>query len=161
MLLTFDHNGHLTPHQPIPSNLEELEACFVQPFMQSNTRNRLFVNFLRYLERFKRRVSRHFTVWMDGSFVTQKETPNDLDFVIFLDYRIYELQEGFLDQFWTFSLEAEGLDAYLVKNYPASHPDYEAITVSQTREWLYLYGNTAKNEEGISYPKGFVELIFK
>ena len=83
-----------------------------------------------------------------------------MDFVIFLDYRIYELQEAFLDQFWTFSLEEDGLDAYLVKTYPASHPAHEAITVSQTRQWLYLYGNTAKDEEGISCPKGFVELNF-
>jgi len=115
---------------------------------------------LRYLEKFKSRVSRRFTLWVNGSFVSQKEKPNDIDFVIFLNYRIYQAQEAFLDQFWTFSLEQEGLDAYLVQDYPVNHPSYELITSFQTREWLYLYGNTAKNDEGVSYPKGFVELIF-
>jgi hypothetical protein len=160
MSITFDSNGHITPYQRIPSNLEALEAHFVQSFPHSHTRHRLFVNFLRYLEKFKSRVSRHFTVWVNGSFVSQKENPNDMDFVIFLDYRIYEAQEAFLDQFWTFSLEDEGMDAFLVRVFPEDSVEYHSITQRQREKWLEVYTQTKPSQYEKILPKGFIEINF-
>ncbi len=93
-------------------------------FPNSITRKRLFINYLRYLESFKSRVTRNFTQWINGSFISQKENPKDIDLVTFFDFEIYESQEPYLDKFWSFSLENEGLDAYLVKAYPKSHPNH-------------------------------------
>ncbi len=85
-----------------------MEQVFVEAFPESQTRLKLFVHFLRYLEVFKSRVSRRFTVWVNGSYVTRRLNPKDLDFVVFLDYRVYEVQEAFLDKFWSFPWKPKG-----------------------------------------------------
>jgi len=159
MQLAFDDNGFLVPHQPLPVDLRTMERVFVEALPSSQTRQRLFVHFLRYLEGFKSRVGRRFTVWVNGSYVTQRLNPKDLDFVVFLDYRVYEEQEPFLDKFWSFSLEAEGLDAYLVKAFPAGHPLHQQ-TLSDRALWLSLYQKTKWREDNAFYEKGFLELNF-
>ncbi len=159
MQLVFDDNGFLVPNQPLAVDLRTMEQVFVEAFPGSHTRQRLFVHFLRYLEGFKSRVSRRFTVWVNGSYVTRRLNPKDLDFVVFLDHKVYEAQEPFLDKFWSFSLEAEGLDAYLVKEYPAAHALY-AQTRNDKALWLSLYQKTKWSEDNTFYPKGFLELTF-
>jgi len=49
---------------------------------------------------------------VDGSFVTLKENPKDIDVVTFLDWEVYELREKALERFWGYNLEDKGLDTY-------------------------------------------------
>ncbi len=150
----FDEYGYLEPYETITTNIEELEYYFVHNFPNSNTRQKLFVNYLRYIENFRTKVTSHFEQWINGSFISQKENPKDIDFVTFLDYEIYETQEPYLDKFWSFSLEDKGLDAYLVKVYPKEHLLHQKY-VQDTIKWNLLY-----SQSKIKQQKGFLKLIF-
>jgi len=75
--LNFDEFGNLTPYQAI----DTLEAYFVTAFPKSTTRKRLFENYLRYIYRFQDEVFPFFEQYINGSFVTKKENPKDIDLV--------------------------------------------------------------------------------
>ncbi len=159
--LHFDNHGFLKPYQPISVDLETLEYYFCDQFPQSETRKNLFIKYLRYLERFKSRVSRNFTQWIDGSFTSLKQNPKDIDFVVFLDYEIYEREEQFLDQYWGFGLEdkgIKGLDAFLEKYYPPEHPSH-AVYLSARQYWQEVFSDKIQNE--VVFPKGFLEIKFE
>lgn len=159
MNLEFDKNGFLIPYTKIACNLETLEHIFVENFPKSETRRILFNNYLRYIHDFKGRITRNFTQWVNGSFISQKQNPKDIDFVTFLDYETYENKIDYLDRFWSFSLEDKGLDAYFVKIYPEEHKDFEEME-KQKMDWLELYGTTRKNQDNTILHKGFIELKF-
>lgn len=160
-MLLFDQRGFLPANAPIKVSLGEFEEIFVHSFVDSNTRKQIYVNYMRWLESFQNRVSRNFVQWIDGSFVSQLQNPNDLDLVTFLDYRTYEAQEPFLDKYWCFSLEDEKLDSYLVKVYPENHPFHEEITLKHQRDWTEIYSKSKENQEGIHFPKGFLQIKFE
>ncbi len=155
--LNFDKYGNLTPYKVIEVDLTTLEAYFVTAFPNSTTRKRLFENYLRYIYRFQDEVFPIFEQWINGSFVTQKENPKDIDLVTFLDWEVYEKRENaILDKFWSFSLEDEGIDSYLVRAYPSNHANFKE-TSEYRKKWSNLYGRT-RNE---TRTKGFLRLIFE
>lgn len=123
--LNYTRKGHLKPGRPIVLGLRELEHHFVHAFPKSERRRWLFDNFERYLYQFQDEVYPYFEVWVNGSFVSKVENPNDIDFVVFLDYRVFEVRgEKVMDKFWCFNLENQCLDAYLVKDYPDWHENH-------------------------------------
>lgn len=155
--LNFDEDGNLMPYKMIEVDVDTLEHYFVTAFPNSTTRKRLFENYLRYLYRFQDEVFPFFEQWIDGSFVTQKENPNDIDLVTFLDYEVFEKRgDAVLDKFWSFSLEDEGIDSYIAKQYPSTHKFYKK-TLSSEKYWLKLYGS---NRAETMY-KGFIKIIFE
>ena len=147
--LNFDEYGNLTPYKVIEVDLTTFEAYFVTAFPNSTTRKRLFENYLRYIYRFQDEVFPFFEQWINGSFVTQKENPKDIDMVTFLDYEVYEKRGNkVLDKFWSFSLEDEGIDSYLVRDYPEHHPNF-VETSAYKEKWSRLYRKT--RNEAVSY----------
>lgn len=155
--LNFDNHGNLFPYEPIEVDLDTLEAYFVTAFPKSQTRKRLFENYLRYIYRFQDEVFPFFEQYINGSFVTKKENPKDIDIVTFLDFEVYEKRgDRFLDKFWTFSLEDKGIDAYLVKDYPKNHQMYQE-TAEAKIIWEDLY--TRRNKRQPS--KGFLKIVFE
>lgn len=155
-MLQFDESGHIQPAHAHLMNLQQVEILFVDAFPTSVTRPRLFNNFLQYIDRFQDEVFPYFEQWIDGSFVTQKLNPKDIDMVTFLDYRIWEKRsDTILDSFWSFSLENEGIDAYLVAVYPENHRHYP-IYLSERALWRERFSSDRD-----SYKKGFVELQFQ
>jgi hypothetical protein len=158
MNLNFNQEGFLEPIGLIECDLATLEKYFVDNFPNSTTRKRLFINYLRYLESFKSRVTRNFTQWINGSFVSQKENPKDIDLVTFFDFEVFEAQEPFLGKYWSFNLENEGLDAYLAKVYPESHPNHY-LTLEKFDYFTNLYHS--KTIDDVEYFKGFLQLKFK
>ncbi len=155
--LNFDKFGNLTPYQAIEVDLDTLESYFVTAFPKSTTRKRLFENYLRYIYRFQDEVFPFFEQYINGSFVTKKENPKDIDIVTFLDYEVYQKRgDQVLDKFWTFSLEDEGIDAYLVEDYPKNHSFYQK-TLEKKIYWENLYiKNRNRNE-----PKDFLKITFQ
>lgn len=152
--LQFDENGYL-PSGWMDENLTFLEHNFVKQFPDSVTRSRIFDNYLQYTQRFEQEVYPYFEQWIDGSFITQKENPKDIDLVTFLDYRVYELRgETFMDRFWSFSLENEGIDAYIVKQYPQGHELFSAFM--DVRNYYYKLFSTDR----IDRSKGIIRLKF-
>ena len=154
--LDFDEYGNLKPYHIIEVDLATFETYFVTAFPNSTTRKRLFENYLRYLYRFQDEVFPIFEQWINGSFVTQKENPKDIDLVTFLDYEVYEKRGNkVLDKFWTFSLEDEGIDSYLVKEYQEHHIFYQKMLDDKT-EWRKLYGSSRNKRK-----KGFLKIHFE
>lgn len=157
--LQFNEFGLLMPYQtPIAIDLATLEHYFVTNFPNSTTRKSIFINYVRYIEEFKKRVTADFVQWLNGSFVTLKENPKDLDLVTFFDYQIFEREGDYLNRFWTFSLEDKGLDAYLVATYPLNHHNQKQYWNERTN-WLNRYSRTKPNAFDELKPKGFLQIV--
>ncbi len=60
-MLQFDENGHLSPYEVHTTTLEEMREIFVDAFPDSETRKRLFDNYLDWVFDFKRDVFPYFT----------------------------------------------------------------------------------------------------
>lgn len=159
--LLFDQHGHLTPYEIIETNLEILETVFVNDFPNSTTRKALFENYIRFIYQFQDEVFPFFEQWINGSFVTMKENPKDIDIVTFLDYQVYEKRgEATLDKFWTFSLEDQGIDSYIVKEYPKGHEKHKDF-LELKNQWVNTYNHSNPKKEKKILPKGFLKINFE
>ena len=78
-MLQFDEKGFLIPYEVIPSDWETFSTTFTEGIR----RNSLTENLELYFQNFQKEISPVFKVWVNGSFVTQKVNPEDIDFVIF------------------------------------------------------------------------------
>jgi hypothetical protein len=85
-MLQFDEKGHLIPYDIIELTLAEFEVFFVEGLEDRAHRRGLFDNYLRYLEALKAVVEAPFYQWVDGSFVTLKSSPKDIDVLTFIEY---------------------------------------------------------------------------
>lgn len=61
---------------------DELRNHFLSSFPGSRTRKSLISGFSKYLDKL-RKFGVSFEIWVDGSFTTDKENPNDIDIVVF------------------------------------------------------------------------------
>ncbi len=162
MSIIFSSEGYITPIDKVQSDLHTFEELFVKNFANSVTRPRLWENYLAYLDNFRQKVTPNFVQWLDGSFVTLKENPNDIDLVTFIDYKIFEPMEEQkrLEEFWSFNLEDKGLDSYLLGVYPEGHPEYPVYEYNM-RNWHIRYTNAKTSKKPIENVKGYIEIIFK
>jgi hypothetical protein len=159
--LTFDDNGNLMPYEKIEIDLATLQHYFVDAFPNSIKRKTLFDNYLRYVEHFSKEITPNFTQWINGSFVTQKEEPNDIDFVTFIDDDIYHFFEEakVLDNFQSFSNESEKLDAFILDIYPKENELYISHSLKYLNQWQRRYTHT-KPINDIIYNKGFIQIVY-
>lgn len=162
MQLKFTSEGYLSPIGKITTDLSSFEQVFVTAFPTSTTRPRLWANHLWYIQHFRQEVSHDFVQWLDGSFVTLKENPNDIDLVTCIDYKIFEPMEEQkrLEEFWSYNLEDKGLDSYLLGVYPEGHPEYPMYEYN-ARNWHIRYTNAKTSKKPIENVKGYIEIIFK
>lgn len=151
MILNFDNAGNLIPYEGITADLVNFEAVFITSFPQSITRRRLFDYYQQALASLPAEVAKTGMQWIDGSFVSNKLNPNDLDIVMFVDYLIFEQYK--LHYFDTKSLKLEkGIDLYFVRSYPENHP-YHFRTQFDEHEWQALFSYNRQSQ-----PKGFIKL---
>ncbi len=159
--MEFDDYGNLFPYKLIETDIETFERNFVLNFKNSDTRNKLFQSYLTYIDNFKNQISENFYQWIDGSFVTSKLNPNDIDIVTFLDANIYQEKLAKLADFQGIKLKTEQkLDCYFVKEYPIEHKNYEIITHYDSVEWFHLFSKSRVQRNGKRYSKGIVQINF-
>lgn len=151
--MDFDLNGNLKPYSPIETTIDEIRKNFVDDFKGSTSRERIFESYLGYINDFKQMIGTDFFQFINGSFVTRKRTPKDLDLVTFLDYETFETLETELMPFKGF-VNYPGIDAYIEKVYPASHP----FNIRYQSDYLYWTEFFSKNREG--QRKGFLKIEF-
>lgn len=151
-MLTFDQNGFLTPCEAILTDFSTVERVFVDEFPSSTTRRAHFDRYLDYNACLSTYLPDGFTQWVDGSFVTRKKNPDDIDVLTFVDYALFERHEqalrGLKKEF------APQVDSYYVPVYPIGHRnrihyDFDYI------DWLHTWGYTTIRPRS---PKGFIEL---
>ena len=151
--MTFDEQGYLTPYELIFSDVESIEAVFVEPFSTSITRRKVFNAFTTYLTELKTALMAPLEIWVNGSFTTQKRDPNDVDFVIFVDKQISTAHADIINEFRKRRYPKNSLtDGYFVEVVPESHPDYSLYQLDR-QDWdrAFIFG---RNER-----KGYLQLF--
>ena len=77
----------------------------------------------------------------------------EIDIVTFIDAAIFRQHEQKLDNFWSFSLEAKGLGAYIVEVYSEKDKHFVDITQKYLTIWENRFG---RDKSGLQ--KGFLEI---
>ncbi|MCH8317379.1 MAG: hypothetical protein IIA88_02590 [Bacteroidetes bacterium] len=161
MKISFDQRGNLKPYNIIELDIEEFQKYFVQEFRNSITREIIFDDYLTYINDFKKDVTPNFIQWINGSFVTGKENPKDIDFLTIIDFQIYEAKAKLMDnQFRNPIAKAKyKLDAYTLKSYPLDHKN-RFITEYDLLYWENWFGTTKMNRAKKKFSKGFIQIQF-
>ncbi len=161
MSLIFDDNGFLTPNNAILTTLDVFENIFVSKFLVSSTRKAIFENYKRYVADFQKDILPNFKQWINGSFVTKKLNPNDIDLVTFIPFDAYDKKRKELEARFIMggALKSYGVDAYAIKVYPQGH-ELHFVTLHDIAEWRETFSKTKFNRARKRYPKGFLELNF-
>ena len=160
--LSFDIRGNLQPYEKVNLTFQEFKQIFVEEFAPDSSRHTIFENYQRFIDAFAAEVTTNFIQWIDGSFVTNRTNPRDIDVVNFIDFAIYEEKQDKIEQ--NFRLHGASklyprVDAYVVKLYPKNHERYW-VTEYDSVYWQNWFSETRKNRANKIYPKGFIELKF-
>ena len=161
MELTFDIRGNLHPYQKTKLSLNQFETFFVKSFREDSSRIELFANYLRFLDDFKKDITTDFIQWIDGSFISNKLNPNDIDFVTLIEHSVYQKKRTLID--YKFRLlkgkEFYGVDAYTVELFPKNDKNI-LICKSDLIYWDNWFSQTKKNWTKKQFPKGYIEIEF-
>jgi hypothetical protein len=103
-------------------------------------------------------------MWVDGSFVTAKrDNPNDIDFVIFIDYEVYEANQSIIDsrfnKYGSKNHYGVLLDAYICLVYPLNHEN-AILTQSDEMYWYHKFSSTKPDRQKNKFAKAFVKIKF-
>ncbi|AQG78620.1 DUF6932 family protein [Spirosoma montaniterrae] len=155
-MLIFDEYGFLKPYEPIKIDLDMLEHVFVREFANSITRQTIFEQYRAYTDRLLTLLPGGFTQWIDGSFVSRKLDPNDIDVLTFIDADLYSRHERALKELKNeFAQGAGRVDVHFIRIYAEGHryrPHFESDRVQWLFDWSRTNTRPRRN-------KGFLELI--
>ena len=146
-MLTFDEDGYLTPDEPIEVDFE----TFIREFVINEHRADIFTEYRQMLTDLSSLSPGAFYQWINGSFVTRKARPKDIDVATFLSQQIYD---EFEPLFRELRLKYPKVDAYFVKVYPEGHPR-GFITEFDQIEWRHLFSTDRRRRR-----KGFIHINF-
>ena len=150
--MDFDEFGFLTPPEVIEIDL----ATFRTKFVFNQNRWLLHDTYMSFLTMLNGWKMGSFRQWIDGSFVTSKTNPNDLDIVTFLQFVDYEKYQP---QFAEIERQFRGnLDLYWVSDFPPTH-QHHFKTLFDELEWRTLFNRSRPDLLGDIYPKGFIEMM--
>ena len=148
-ILEFDKRGYLQPSEAIELVLSDFKDTFVV----NTRREHLFDAYLNFMEVLKSNHVNYLYQWINGSFVSKKLYPKDIDLVIFLDKDTYEKQIDTLRAL-KYNVRPE-VDAYFVKVYPKDSDDFNIYTQSDILTWHHLFAKDRNNAA-----KGYVQINF-
>ncbi len=153
----FDKNGNLTPYELVEYSLTEIELYFVDSFPNSITRKSIYDGLVNYILDISVYFSNSWSIWIDGSFITTKLNPEDVDIVNVFEWneRLNSNKGIFEDNFWADkSKKIYKVDANFMAVYSKKDSRY-IDTIEMTKYW---YGWFGKSRQPHEYPKGFIEL---
>jgi len=137
-MLEFDKNGHLFPYESITCNLEDFKNTFIDSFPNSETRFSL---------------GKTYNQFLNGSFVTQKLNPKDIDIVSFIDFNKYETQEKLFKELKAHYKDLN-IDCYFVKKYSEKHKYFIRYRTDMLY-WNDLFTKSRKRQN-----KGYLKIKF-
>ncbi|MCU0391220.1 MAG: hypothetical protein MUE81_08890 [Thermoflexibacter sp.] len=152
MELVFDDKGNLQPYTPIVADLETLESVFAV----SEHRKALFEVYLQYVAELKALLEVPFVQWVNGSYVTKKEKPKDIDIVSFVECQVYKAKEKQLRELNTAIYEKK-IDAYFVAVYPTNHKYFNSYEMDLA-QWKFDFSTKINLRTNKRESKGFLEI---
>lgn len=159
MNLKFDTRGNLFPYNLIECTFEDFQAYLVDSFVNSSTRKPIFDNLKTFLTDFKNSISEPINIWINGSFVTKKENPNDIDCVILINFEAYQALGRFLETYSLVNIYKEKhLDLYFLIQYPSFDKNAK-ITEIDRLYWINQFTKTPPNRANQQFSKGFLQII--
>ena len=161
-MITFDSKGYLKPYEIIEIDLQTFQTIFVEDFIQSETRQNIFLDYFDFIHDFKNLICPNVTYWLNGSFVSKKLNPKDLDIVVFIDFEVYEAKKDLIeDKFNNLRKEKKypHLDIYTVKVYPLNHL-LHFFYLSDKAYWNEWFSTTRLDKHRKQHHKGFIQLQF-
>jgi hypothetical protein len=147
-MIQFDNRGFLKPNAAIETDFRTFEETFVF----NPHRQQLFEQYLNYLNELKKIVKTPFEQWIDGSFVSKKPIPNDIDILSFIPSPIYSLEETRLYELKQNSKPT--IDAYYICQFPENHRRF----VETNGDYYYWLNQFTKDRRKNS--KGFIKILF-
>ena len=149
-------NGNLNPgiHN---YNIEEFENQFIVDFPGSESRAAIYENFKRWLQILVKVLPPAY-IWLDGSYLTKKLNPNDIDLIVFYDPdNISEDQSLLLQQLINKTSRDYNCDAYLCYTFDNWDPQRVALipnmhTIMRTY-WMGQFGFDRQQQA-----KGIIQL---
>ena len=156
-MLIFNSSGLLVPDNKIPSSIEELEAEFVKN-IPTLKRREIFEAYKNYVKQFKAVCAlQELHQWINGSFVTKKSNPGDIDLITFLDFEtVKQLGDRIANFKYPKSELIYGVDAYIIEVYPEKHKNW-FIFQSDMAYWMDRFTKT-RRIKGNRLAKGFLEI---
>jgi hypothetical protein len=153
--LEFDIQGNLKPYDIIYTDWSTFKTEFVDAFPRSDTRQVIFRNFSEYVEGLMPIIGTGFHQWIDGSFVTKKLNPRDIDVVTFVNADVYYNNEREIDFLRAYQRDHKtGVDEYFVKEYPETHRKH-VFYYSDLVQWRNEFSTSRARKS-----KGFIQLNF-
>lgn len=146
----------LLPEGLHPVDETALRQLCLASFPRSRTRGRLFAA-MEQLIALLRNSGIAAEVWIDGSFVTRKPDPRDVDVVLFVDWSFAESgtprqRTVIRDLDDRTPVVPSGLDLFTVIEYPVGHPLHTPSAVPR-RYWALEFGHDRDGR-----PKGILTL---
>lgn len=156
--MRFDERGHLFPHTVIETSLSDFEKIFVQSLENREHRYGLFENYLRFVNELRKAFEAPFYQLIDGSFITRKEFPGDIDLVTFVRFEVLNRKNHLARYFLENAKTRYGIDGYFAGTCRRGH--YYESAVKDEAYWLNLYGLSREDENGVRHPKGIIKIQF-
>jgi hypothetical protein len=109
--------------------IDELDNHFLSNFSGSATRQDLLKGLSKFIDRLKK-FGLDFEVWLDGSFVTEKLDPNDIDLVVFVPQSVSALDVAKQQELHTLLVDRAsakkkfGCDVFMAVKGDANHRSY-------------------------------------
>jgi hypothetical protein len=164
----FDGDGYL-PDGVFPCGEEDLFFHFVQPYPASTTRRDIFGGFLIWRTEVKPLI-RGIRQWVDGSFVTNKASPHDIDVVRFCGTDYYNSLS--MDAQEKIDLLLDGQRSTIIQYHthsiltlsaPPGHPEHRESEIFRIyyRKWLaktYIEDPLTGHRIETNQLKGFLEM---
>lgn len=155
--MEFNQKGLLEPgfHDV---TIEDIRTFFVDRFETSRTRKDVFQGYLNFIEDLKANGIEG-EIWIDGSFVTNKIDPNDIDLLCVIDNNLLNslpkhVQPNLFRLFDNEIAHREyRCDPYMLAKLQESHPKFYESYINQRAYWRGFFTYT-RNEE----PKGILRM---
>jgi hypothetical protein len=157
MAIEFQDGHSALPPGRHAATVEEVEAALVEGFPGSTRRRPLFERWIAVREAI-RRVTAVDSDWLDGSYVTKKSEPDDIDMLTICDAAAIDgldepsraLLSGLVAR--EISRELHLCHSFLLVVYPEGHPAH-AVYQASRQYWEDLFGHDRAGD-----PKGFLEI---
>jgi hypothetical protein len=156
MSIEFAEGSHVLAPGRHPATVPEVEDALVKAFPSSQTRAPIF-NEWNQLRDAMVAIVPLWEHWLDGSYVSKKVDPNDIDLCSHFDGPVFDAldsdaQARFNALANTEIATAPRCDSFVVGAYPEGH-EAHATYVSLAEGWDSVFGSDRSGN-----PKGYIEL---